>query len=234
METKRVDVERGWGWIQDGWALFMKNPGVWVLMILICMLIMALLFFVPLLGPLASGLVGTMLSGGMVYGASRLAGGGTLEIGQLFQAFRDPTKTGPMLVLGCVSAVANLLTAVLNKAFIAGPIQGTGMMSSGEVMQFGATALLGLLLLLLVTAALAVLLFYAIPLVMLEDHMEPFPAVKESVMGCLRNWQSLLVLGLILTVLTVPVVITLGLGFLILGPIMVGAWYQSYKDIYGG
>ena len=139
-----------------------------------------------------------------------------------------------MLILGCVSAVANLLTAVLTKAFIAGSIQGTGMMSSGEVMQFGATALLGLLLVLLVTAALAAALLYAIPLVMLEDHVEPFPAVKESVMGCLRNWQPLLVFGLILTVLSVLAVIPLGLGLLILGPVMAGSWYQSYKEIYGG
>lgn len=232
MEAKQVDVERGWGWIQDGWALFMKNPGVWVLMVLIYALIMILLSFVPLLGVLASGLLGTMLSGGIIYGAARLDGGGALEIGHLFQAFRDSSRTGPMLILGCISLVGNLLMAVLSKGFITGPGMGAGMMGSGAAMHLGATAFLGLLLMLLVTAVLAILLFYAIPLVMLES-VEPLQAVKDGVMGCLQNWLPLLVFGLILTLLTILAMIPLGLGLLILGPVMAGAWYQSYKEIFG-
>ena len=233
MEAKKVSVERGWGWIQDGWELFMKNPGVWVLMALIYAVIMIVLSFVQLLGALAIGLLGTMLSGGMIYGAAKLDGGGTLEIGHLFQAFRDSSRTGPMLILGCISLVGNLLMAVLNKAFIAGPLMGAGMAGSGDVMQFGVAALLGLLLMLLVTAFLAVLLFYAIPLVMLEN-VEPFQAVKDGIMGCLRNWLPLLVLGLILTLLTMLAMLPFGLGLLILGPVMVGAWYRSYKELYAG
>ena len=86
---------------------------------------------------------------------------------------------------------------------------------------------------LLVTAFLAVLLFYAIPLVMLEN-VEPFQAVKDGIMGCLRNWLPLLVLGLILTLLTMLAMLPFGLGLLILGPVMVGAWYRSYKELYAG
>ncbi len=233
MEAKKVNVERGWGWIQDGWALFMKNPGVWILMILIYALIMILLSFVPLLGVLASGLLGTMLSGGVIYGAAKLDGGGTLEIGHLFQAFRDPARTGPMLILGCISLVGNLLVVVLNKAFVAGPLMSAGMMGSTEAMQFGAAALFGLLLVLLVTVVLALLLFYAIPLVMLAN-VEPFQAVKDGVMGCLYNWLPMLVFGLILTLLTLLAMLPFGLGLLILGPVMAGAWYQSYKELYAG
>ena len=233
MEVKKVEIERGWGWIQDGWKMFMKNPRVWVLVTLIGVLLLFLLYFVPILGPLADGLLGTLLGGGIIYGAFKLDQGGALEIAQLFQVFRDPAKTGPMLILGCVSAVGNLLMAVLSKGLIATPFTGAGMMGQGYVVQFGATVLLGLLLVLLVAALLAVVLCYAIPLVMLDD-MEPFEAMKESAIGCLRNWQPWLLFGLTVAILSVLTVFTLGLGFLILGPVMVGAWYQSYKDIYGG
>jgi uncharacterized membrane protein len=233
MEVKKVNVERGWGWLQDGWELFMKNPGVWILMALIYVFIMFVLSYVPLLGILASGLLGTMLSGGLIYGAAKLDGGGTLEIAHLFQAFRDPTRTGPMLILGCISLAGNLLVAVLNKAFIAVPLVGMGIMGYGNAMQFSAAALLGLLLVLLATAFVALLLFYAIPLVMLEN-VEPLQAVKDGVMGCLHNWLPLLVLGLILTLLTVLAMLPFGLGLLILGPVMVGAWYRSYKELYVG
>ncbi len=222
MEAKKVEVDRGWGWMVDGWTLFKKNPGVWVLMILIYGVVMVLLSFVPLLGPLASALLGTMLTGGLIYGASKLDGGEKLEIMQLFQAFQDSTRTGPMLTLGGIALVTNLLMAIVSKGLVA-----------SSLMQFGATTLLGILLLLLMAAVLTAMLFYAVPLVMLKN-IEPFEAIKISVMGGLRNWLPLLVFGLICGVLMVLAAIPMGLGLLILGPVTAGAWYQSYKDLYVG
>ncbi len=232
MDAKKVEVDRGWGWMVDGWTLFKKNPGVWILMTLIYGVVMVLLSFVPLLGPLASALLGTMLAGGLIYGASKLDGGEKLEIMQLFQAFQDSTRTGPMLTLGGIALVANLLMAIVSKGLVGSALMGAEMMGGGSA-QFGATTLLGILLLLLMAAVLTAMLFYAVPLVMLKN-IEPFEAIKISVMGGLRNWLPLLVFGLICGVLTVLAAIPMGLGLLILGPITAGAWYQSYKDLYVG
>ncbi len=231
MEAKIVDVERGWGWIADGWSLFMKNPGVWILMILIYALIMILLLFAPILGILASGLLGTMLAGGAIYGASRLDSGGTLEIWQLFQAFRDSARTVPMFILGLISLVSSLLMAVMSEGLIAGSYAGAEIMSGGQAMQLGVAAIIGMLLVLLVAMVMGVLLFYAIPLVMLQG-IEPVEAIKFSILGCLKNWLPLLVFGLIYMVLTILALIPLGLGLLILGPVTIGSWYQSYKELY--
>ncbi len=229
METKKVDVERGWGWIMDGWSLFIKNPGVWVLMILIIAAVMIVLSFVPLLGPLAVSFIGILLAGGLLYGASKLDAGGTLQIIHLFKAFQDSSKTGPMLILGLISLVTNLIMGMIGKGMMPGAFMGDGMMG----VQLSMSTLFGLLLLLVFAAALAALLFYAIPLVMLKGE-EPFEAIKLSVTGTLQNWLPLLVFALIYTVLSIVAAIPMGLGFLILGPVTVGAWYQSYKDIYIG
>lgn len=233
MEAKRVEVERGWGWVTDGWALFMKSPGMWVLIILIIAVIMLLLAYVPLLGMLVSGLLGTMLAGGVIYGASRLDGGGALEVTHLFQAFQDSSRTMPMLMLGIVSLVASLLMGIISDGLAVRSFMASVMMGGGYGMHMSVNALLGSLLLMLVSALLAALLFYAIPLVMMKNTA-PLEAVKLSVIGCLRNWLPLLVLSLIYTVLAFLAALTMGLGFLILGPVMAGAWYRSYKDIYGG
>jgi uncharacterized membrane protein len=220
MEARTVELERGWGWFMDGWSLFMKNPLMWIVMLLIVTLIMLLLAYVPILGLLASGLLGTMLAGGLIYSASQLDEDGNLEIPHLFQAFLDSSRTGPMLVLGSVALIANLLMGLVTKGLI-------GSMST----QFGASTVIGFLLLLLVLALLVSVLFYAIPQVMLHDRA-PVDAIQSSVMGSMRNWQPLAVFVLICLALSYIAALPVGLGFVILGPIVVGAWYQNYKELY--
>jgi uncharacterized membrane protein len=231
MEAKQVDLERGRGWLADGWSLFMKSPVIWVLMSLIIVVAMVVLLFLPLLGPLAIGLLGTMLAGGLIYGASQLDSGGELEVMQLFQAFKDASRTGPMLVLGVIALVAGLIMGIVSEGLIGNAFIG-GMIAGTTAIEFSVTALFGLLLMLLMTAAMAAIFAYAIPLVMLQN-VAPFDAIQFSAMGSLRNWQPFLVFGLICTVLSILAAPTFGLGFLILGPIIAGAWYQSYKDLFG-
>jgi uncharacterized membrane protein len=220
MEAKTVDVERGWGWFMDGWGMFMKNPVVWILMMLIVYLIIFLLSNVPILNILISGLLGTMLAGGLIYSASQLDKNGKLEIQHLFRAFLDDTKIGPMLILGFVTLIASLIMGVVTKGLI-GSIN----------FQFGTSMIIGILLLLLLIALLVSLLFYAIPQVMLRD-IAPIYAIPSGVMGALRNWQPLLVFCLIYLLLGFIASIPVWLGFLILGPVTAGAWYQSYKDLF--
>ena len=83
----------------------------------------------------------------------------------------------------------------------------------------------------MVVAALVSLLFYAIPQVMLQDKT-PIDAIQSSIMESVRNWQPLGVFVLICLVLGFIAAIPIGLGFLILGPIAVGGWYQNYKELY--
>ncbi len=87
------------------------------------------------------------------------------------------------------------------------------------------------MLLLLVVALLVSLLFYAIPQVMLQDRA-PIDAIQSSIIESIRNWQPLAVFVLICLALSFIAALPVGLGFIILGPIAVGAWYQNYKELY--
>lgn len=234
MTARRVDSSRGWEWIVEGWRLFMKAPGLWIVMLLIYVIIGILLSFIPLLGSLAYTLAMPALMGGMLYGAAVLSQGGQLEIPHLFRAFQDQDRLGPMLVLGVLLLVAYIVMALVVGGAMVGWMAGTGMTHMNEDIAVNMAMRVGpvvILLILLICLAIAMGMFYAIPLVMLASK-SPWQSIQESFSACLLNMLPLLVFGLIYLILTFVAALPMGLGFLVLGPVTFGAIYASYKDIF--
>ena len=75
MTAIRVEAGRGWGWIVEGWQLFAKAPGVWIVILLIYLGISVVLSLIPFVGGMAYMLLSPVLAGGMLYGAAALARG---------------------------------------------------------------------------------------------------------------------------------------------------------------
>jgi len=235
MQTHQVAAGRGWGWIRDGWDIFLKNPLIWIALVVIYMVIAVVMSLIPIIGGLAYALIAPALVGGMLYGAQRLEGGDELEIAHLFQAFRDKPLTAPMLTLGAISLAGSLVIGLFGGGLMMGAMVGAGMTETGTPVTMN-TALGGGLIALVVVLALAVILFamlfYAVPLTMFRAA-KPVDAVKASLNACLVNWLPLLVFGLIYTVLSVLAAIPFMLGFLVLGPVTVAALYRSYREVFG-
>jgi uncharacterized membrane protein len=57
-------------------------------------------------------------------------------------------------------------------------------------------------------------------------------AMKESFAGCLKNIMPFLIYGLVALVFAILAAIPFGLGWLLLGPVLIGSVYASYRDIY--
>jgi uncharacterized membrane protein len=57
-------------------------------------------------------------------------------------------------------------------------------------------------------------------------------AMKSSFRGCLKNVVPFLLYGIVGLVLAIIAIIPVGLGFLVLGPVMWGSMYSSYRDIF--
>lgn len=235
MNARRVEPGRGWAWIVQGWQLFTRSPWVWIGMILIYFAINLVLSFIPILGFLASTLIGPALMGGMIYGAASLDQGRNLEIPHLFRAFQDRERLGSMLTLGAILLLVYIIAGVLIGFFVAGGMMGGPMMEpqGGPGMQgMPGIGPLGFVVIVLVILAIASLLFYSVPLVMLEG-MVPFQAVRESVSAFMSNILPLLVFFVIYALLAFLAALPFGLGFLILGPVTFGAVYVSYRDVFG-
>ena len=239
MMAIRAEAGRGWGWIVDGWRLFAKSPGVWVVILLIYLAMSVVLSLIPLVGLIGHTLLNPVLVAGMIYGAAAQARGETLEIGHLFQGFRDQERMGPLIILGVFSIAGGVLMLLIIGLFVGGSIatgvvlDSTGTNGPAEAMG-GVLAGVGLIVTLILIAIgvlVAMALFYGIPLVML-GRQNAWPAVQASIVACWINILPFLVFGLIYIVLAFIAAIPFGLGFLILGPVTVCAIYASYREVF--
>jgi uncharacterized membrane protein len=230
MNIKTVEAGEGARWLSEGWRLFLRNPGMWVALMIILLLVSVAAHFIPLIGPLAFSLILPALGAGLYYGARQLDEGQDLTLDHLFIGLTDPNKRNPLLLLGALYIGAIIVMVIVMMIFGGSAIMGAMMGGQGGA-AFTGIGLIALLVGLCLAALIAMGFLYASPLVMF-DNIPPVEALKASFDACLKNIASMLVFSLIAMVLTVIAIIPFGLGLLVLGPVMVGAIYASYKSIF--
>lgn len=241
LDTRSVPAGNGWLWITHAWTLFLKQPGLWVLMFVILVIIMAMLSWLGFIGGLATALTIPIFGGGFVLAARTADGGGTPDVGMLFAGFRE--KAGPLAMLGLIN-----LAALLVIGLVVGLIMGVGMgmgamvggmagggpgAMMGGMAGMSATALLGFLVAFALYLPVAAALWFAPALVMFRG-IAPLDAARESLAACLKNLVPLLVYGLAGMLLGMLASIPFGLGWLALGPVLGISVYTAYKDLFGG
>ena len=234
-----VAAGRGIHWISEGWRLFAAAPGMWIVAMLLWLGIQAVLGFVPFLGSLASLLLGPSFVVGLLAFAHGIAHGGKAELGALFVGFKD--KLGPLIVLallyfvmilGIILVVGGLAVALLGgtQLFHAGNLEQT----LDAVLSGGGLLIIVLLVLVLVVliALVASAYWYAPGLVFFADQSAG-AAMKQSFNACLRNWLPLLIYGLIAVLISIIGALPLGLGLLVVIPVLMASSYASFRDIFG-
>ena len=227
---RTVDSSRGIEWIKQGWQLFVKNPGVWIALTLIFGIIAILLSMIPYLGPLAMSLLGPVFMGGIMLGCKSLAEGGELRIDHLFAGFKQ--NTGNLIVVGGLSLVATILIQII------GYVVGGGAVVTGASMgnlSGAGMALGGMFFAALLVFVLSIPLFMAMwfaPALVVFRNVPPINALKASFSVCLKNIITVLVYVVITLVLSFIAVIPLGLGLLILVPVMMGSTYFAYVELF--
>lgn len=220
MSHEQVEAGAGWHWITHGWFLFTRQPGSWIAMALIMIVLYLFLSWIPLLGVLAAAVIGPALFGGLYHGAREINAGRELAIPHLFQAFRDSNRTGPMLMLGLVPLAAAFISSLFSALVFAG---GEGLTALPVV-----TYLLVSIAVSLVSGAL---LLFAVPRVML-GLATPIDAVQQSAVAVRDNIGAFLVLAATYFGLAFLATIPLGLGFLILLPVMAGAVCAAHEQVF--
>jgi uncharacterized membrane protein len=222
-----VPAGHGWDWIVAGWNLFKKQPGMWIGLVVVAMLVFFVMAIIPFIGSLALMVLGPVFAAGVMLGCKTLDEGGQLEIGHLFAGFKE--KFGTLAAVGAIYLAAQVVIMVV-VMLLTGVSVFT--LSSGGA---GAGAAMGLVLSLLVMMALmipvAMAIWLAPALVMLSDR-GAVEAMKESFAGCLKNIVPFLLYGVVLFVASIVAAIPLFLGWLVLGPVFAGSIYASYRDIY--
>ena len=227
-----VDAGHGWDWIVAGWEIFKKQPGMWIGLVVVGMIIFFVMAVIPFIGSLASMILSPVFAGGVLLGCKALDEGGELELGHLFAGFRE--KFGTLAGVGAI-----YLVAVLVIALVVGLVTGAGifaLMAGGDPSAAAtAGALMGMLLAILLMFALLLPVFMAMwfaPALVVLQGRGAVEAMKESFSGCLKNIVPFLLYGVVLFVASIVAAIPLGLGYLVLLPVVAGSVYASYRDIY--
>ncbi len=233
MQAKSVSAGQGASWFSCGWNLFKQDFGTWFIMFLVFIGIAIVLSFIPFIGSLALSVITPALIAGFMYSASQMEQGKSIEIGNLFQGFKDKERMNKLLALGGLSLLASILLMFVMAALVGGSamtnVYETGTVDPQAMMSVGMG--ISMLLVLLVSMFVAMGFLYATPLIML-DNMAPIESVKTSFSASLKNILPLLVFGVVYFLLAIVAAIPIFLGFLVLLPVSMLAMYCSYKSIF--
>jgi uncharacterized membrane protein len=225
-----VAGSRGWEWIVEAFALFRRQPGMWILIVLIAGILFFAVSVIPVLGSLAGALLLPLFGAGLMLGCKAQEQEGALEIAHLFAGFKY--RTGDLVLIG----VFNLVCWVVIGFAVAAVVGGGVFMA---IMRGGAPgagiSVISALIALLLFAGLSVPLYMATwfaPALIVLHELAPVAALKTSFFACLKNWMPFLVYGVVLLVLSLLAAIPAGLGYLVLIPVLTASIYTAYRDIF--
>ena len=247
LEGCTVAAGRGWDWIVEAFAMFRKQPGIWILTVVVLGVLFIVIGMIPILGAFANALLLPVLAGGLMLGCKDLDRGGALELEHLFAGLRQ--KTGDLAMVGAFNLISSVVIAYAVDAVIGGGVF-MGVTPGGA--EGAGPSIASLQIAMLLVAGLSVPLYMAIwfaPVLIVLEGMTAAAALKASFFACLRNWIPFLVYSVVLLVpclvAAVPVslaylglvpmltaAIPVGLVYLVLIPVLIASVYTAYRDIF--
>ncbi|PKO87005.1 MAG: hypothetical protein CVU18_12275 [Betaproteobacteria bacterium HGW-Betaproteobacteria-12] len=231
-ESREVDPGACFDWLQQGWAMFLANPGVWIGSTVLLLIMLMAISIVPFFGQIAAHLLVPLFGAGMFQICRQLANGKEAQIADLFIGFRR--HAGQLVMVGVLFAASVFGLALLAFLLVSGGVLG-GVIT-GRVGDFGIAfggIMLAALLVLILSVPVIMATWFAPVLVLFHD-MKPVPAMRASFDAGARNWLPMIIFGTFLVVALFFAMLPLGLGLLLLLPIFSGAVYASYRDIFVG
>jgi len=229
-EPNRVGAGRGSAWWSNGWGLFREATGLWIGISVTYIVLIMLLGLIPFVGQLATYILMPLIGGGLMLGCRSLQTGEGLSFGHLFAGFQK--NSGQLALVGVLYLVGIVVIGLIIIVLVFGGGFGAAMM--GGKFNSGAAAstiIIGVLLGLGLGIPLAMSIWFAPALVMLND-LPAIQAMKLSFKGCLRNMLPFLLWGIIGFVLAILASIPIALGWLLLVPTMICSTYVSYQEIF--
>ncbi len=241
-DGKEIGSDRPMAWFGQGFDTFKSAPGMWIGMILIFFILAMVISVVPLLGGLALNLLFPVFMGGFMLACHAWRNNQEVKIDHLFGGFQN--KLGPLVLVGLFYLIGVIVLFVIigtiafvfigGAAAVFGVSQASG--ASGGFLGALLGAGIGIFLLLMLLGfllgiPLAMSVWFA-PALVLFHNMEPLEAMKASFTGCIKNWLPFLIFFVLYLVFAIVATIPMMLGWLVLGPVIIGSVYAAYEDIF--
>ena len=211
----------------------MRAPGMWVVYAIIFIIAALLIGSIPLLGQVALPLLIPVVFGGWLLAARKLESGEKPAVGDLFSGF-DQHLT-PLLVVGAINMGASIVVAIVAAVVGTGAMFGgmaSGMAESGAGMMAAAgVGMIAMLLMFVMFVLIGMAMWFAPALVVFQQR-PPVEAVKASFAAAMKNIPALALFSVINLLAAALAMLTFGLGWLVLLPILALTMWVSYQDIF--
>lgn len=205
---KTVDPGAGINWLQAGWVGFKAGGALLIGMVFVTLVVAIFLAWIPWVGTLLVPVVGTFFYAGMLKSLRGQATGRAMQFDDLWSVFGDQDRMVHLAIVSLVPMLGSLLRAMLEGGFVGG-VAGA-----------------------LISVVVMALVYFAVPLVLFRNMEAPL-ALKASFEGVLANLPAVIVFWIVCIVLTFIAILPAGLGLLVLVPVLIGAAYEAYAEIYG-
>lgn len=224
---------RGVGWITEGFGLFKMAPVAWILNIIIFFVIIMVLSLIPVVS-LILNLFMPVFTAGFMLGCRDLDDGNELQVAHIFAGFKQ--RTGALVGVGALYLLMIIIVMVVIFGLMFALGGGSAMMNGGDPSAMGPEQ--GMMMAIAILAGTAVSIpvvmayWFAPALVVFHEEVGVIEAFKLSFMGCLKNIIPFLLFGIVGFILAIVASIPFMLGWLVLGPTLIGSMYVAYKEIF--
>ncbi|MEJ2610461.1 MAG: BPSS1780 family membrane protein [Candidatus Thiodiazotropha sp.] len=233
---KGVPVRHVFSWISGGWQHFKESPLAWVGAIIVLAAVGFVVSMIPLLEAIAISLLSPTLVASFMMGCHEQEEGGQFSVSHLFAGFSQ--NVVQTLLLGVLYLLLFFMVVGGIHYLMFGSISG---LMSGEAaylndtyksfMSVSGMAMAGIGFIFVVSIMLFMANMFAPALVALDD-LSAWQAMKMSFVGCLKNILPLIVYSIVAVLLLVLGALPVKLGLLVVYPILIGATYSAYRDIF--
>lgn len=229
-EPNSLSAGSGVSWVGEAWQIFKTRPLLWIGLMLayfVFLFVMGLLSAIPIVGFFANvaiGIIVPMLMAGVYYIAYSIENDEDVGFNDVTIAFSQG-KLSEFVFLWLwqflMTLVVVIIVAIMVFAFGVSP-------------ENAENPLLIILLLLIILALVIPILMMSVfsPIFILFHDSQAWDAMKLSLKGCLKNILPFLLNGIIFGLLSIFGIITLGLGFFVIAPMMIICMYVAYRQIF--
>ncbi|HXZ54832.1 MAG TPA: BPSS1780 family membrane protein [Burkholderiales bacterium] len=244
-----VAARNGWTWLVRGFALFRKNPPMWLFLVFTYWLAVALLGQIRYVGPAASTVLLPAFSVSFMVMCAVLEHGGILRPALLISGFRSGPST--LIVLGVLYLLSIVAVLALASIADAGALLMwvlSGREPAEEALADGSVSLAMLVASLAATPVL--MAFWFAPVLAAWNRIGALQSLFYSFFAVWRNWRAFLVYGAalflvgaaVMTAVTILAVLMRGrldvlrsfalIFMLFTLPTLFASFYASYRDVF--
>ena len=235
-DPKAVSIGRGWGWIVEGFGHFKKNPGSWILMLFVALIVLIIIALIPIIGQLAIMFTYYVWLAGIILGCRAQARGEDFRVAHLFAGFSN--HVGKLILLSLIMTVFGIAVSLIVMGPVYMELITSGFQPDPETIEKISERMadptgfwLPWLISMLFTVPLAMAIWFAPALIVLNE-VPLLSALKLSFIGCLKNILPFLLYGILAMILYILSALPLLLGLLVFVPTMFASIYTSYTDIF--